>query len=146
MSVIYRLINFWTMQGRWIQEGFSVEPPRNDSGGEFSVKCFGSGPKARVTGWKSELRTKSPSCSRPPESEPNRPEKGPKSTSSKSLAGNVGGADCTWQPLNGHWRMVEKRRRGTSILFTLLRLFSFVLFSLVCACFCTFSLTSTIVL
>ena len=62
-----------------IQEGFAVEPPRNDSGANFHLNDSGFGPKVRVTGQKvgvtgqkSELQP-----GRPPESEPNRPEKGP---------------------------------------------------------------------
>ena len=63
----------------WIQEGFTAEPPRNDSGANFYLNDSGFGPKSQsyrpkigVTGQKSELQ-----LGRPPESEPNRPEKGP---------------------------------------------------------------------
>ena len=59
----------------WIQEGFTAEPPRNDSGANFKWNDSDSGPKVRVTGRKSELQTKSRRYS--PKSEPNRPEKGP---------------------------------------------------------------------
>ena len=59
----------------WIQEGFTAEPPRNDSGANFQRNDSDSGPKVRDTGRKSELQTKSRRYS--PESEPNRPEKGP---------------------------------------------------------------------
>ena len=53
-------INFETIvYVRWVQEGFTVEPPRNDS--EVKFQCFG--PKVRVTGQKSELQTKSQSYS-----------------------------------------------------------------------------------
>ena len=61
----------------WIQEGFTAEPPRNDSGANFQGNDPGFDPKVRVTGQKSKIRTKSQSYSRAPESEPNRPEKGP---------------------------------------------------------------------
>ena len=56
----------------WIQEGFTAEPPRNDSGANFQGNDSGFGPEVRVTGQKSELQP-----GRPPESEQNRPEKGP---------------------------------------------------------------------
>ena len=56
----------------WIQAGFTVEPLRNDSGANFQWNDSDSSPKVRVTGRKSELR-----MGRPPESEPNRPDKGP---------------------------------------------------------------------
>ena len=46
----------------WMQEGFTAEPLRNDSGVNFHDSGFG--PKVRVTGQKSELQTKSQSCSR----------------------------------------------------------------------------------
>ena len=59
----------------WIQTGFTAEPPRNDSGENFQRNDSDSGPKVRDTGRKSELQTKSRRYS--PESEPNRPEKGP---------------------------------------------------------------------
>ena len=59
----------------WIQKGFTAEPPRNDSGANFQRNDSDSGPKVRDTGRKSELQTKSRRYS--PESEPNRPEKGP---------------------------------------------------------------------
>ena len=59
----------------WSQKGFTAEPPRNDSGANFQWNDSDSGPKVGVTGRKSELQTKSPRYS--PESEPNRPEKGP---------------------------------------------------------------------
>ena len=48
---------------------------RNDSGANFQRNDSDSGPKVRDTGRKSELQTKSRRYS--PESEPNRPEKGP---------------------------------------------------------------------
>ena len=59
----------------WIQKGFTAEPLRNDSGANFQRNDSDSGPKVRDTGRKSELQTKSRRYS--PESEPNRPEKGP---------------------------------------------------------------------
>ena len=48
----------------WIQEGFTAEPPRNDSGANFQRNDSDSGSKVRVTGRKSELRTKSRRYSR----------------------------------------------------------------------------------
>ena len=57
---------------RWIQEGFTVEPPRNDSGANFQRNDSGFGPKVRVTGQKSELQTKSQSYSRGDPQNPNR--------------------------------------------------------------------------
>ena len=48
---------------RWIQKGFTAEPPRNDSGPNFQWNDSGFGPKVRVTGQKSELRAKSQSYS-----------------------------------------------------------------------------------
>ena len=67
---------------RWIQEGFTAERLRNDSGAKFSVKSFGffrsesQSCRAKVgfTDQKSELQP-----GRPPECEPNRPEKEPES-------------------------------------------------------------------
>ena len=64
----------------WIQEGFTAEPPRNDSGSKF-------GEMIRVSARKSGLRAKSRSyrpkvrapVGRRPESELNRPEKEPES-------------------------------------------------------------------
>ena len=64
----------------WIQEGFTAKPPRNDSRASFSGKWFGFRPESQsyrpkvgVTDQKSELQ-----WGRPPESEPNRPEKKPR--------------------------------------------------------------------
>ena len=51
----------------WIQKGFTAE--------NFQGNDSDSGTKVGVKGRKSELQTKSPRYS--PESEPNRPEKGP---------------------------------------------------------------------
>ena len=48
---------------RWIQEGFTVELLRNDSGANFQRNDSDSGPKLRDTSRKSELRTKSQSYS-----------------------------------------------------------------------------------
>ena len=65
----------------WIQEGFAAEPLRNDSGANFqwNFKRFGFRPESQScrpkvgdTDQKSEIQP-----GRPPESEPNRPEKGP---------------------------------------------------------------------
>ena len=53
--------DFWV---RWIQEGFTAEPLRNDSGANFQWNDSDSGPKVRVTARKSELQTKSQSYSR----------------------------------------------------------------------------------
>ena len=50
----------------WIQEGFTAEPPRNDSGANFH------GPKVRVTGQKSGLRAKSQSYNQADPQNPNR--------------------------------------------------------------------------
>ena len=63
----------------WIQEGFTAQGLRHDSGADFQGNDSGFGPQVRVTSQKSELQTKSQSYSRgrPPESEPNRPEKEP---------------------------------------------------------------------
>ena len=52
----------------WIQEGFTAEALRNDSGADVQWNDSGLGPKFRVP--KSELQP-----GRPPDSEPNRPEK-----------------------------------------------------------------------
>ena len=49
---------------RWIQEGFTVEPPRNDSGANFQWNDSGFRPKVRVAVQKSELQTRSRSYSR----------------------------------------------------------------------------------
>ena len=66
---------------RWIQEGFTVEPPppRKDSGVNLQWKYSDSGPKVRLTGRKAEFTDKKTELQpgRPPESEPNHPEKGP---------------------------------------------------------------------
>ena len=64
---------------RWILEGFTAEPLRNDSGPNFQWNDSGLGSDVRVTGQKSELQTKKSELQpgRPPESEPNRPEKAP---------------------------------------------------------------------
>ena len=67
--------NFRKLRVIWIQKGFTAEPLRNDSGANFQRNDSDSGPKVRDTGRKSELQTKSRRYS--PESEPNRPEKGP---------------------------------------------------------------------
>ena len=56
----------------WIQEGFTAEPPRNDSGANSQSNDSDSGPKVRVTGRKSELRTKSRRYSRADPQNPNR--------------------------------------------------------------------------
>ena len=56
----------------WIQEGFTAEPLRTDSGANFQWNDSDSGPKVGVTDQKSEIQ-----LGRAPESEPNRPEKGP---------------------------------------------------------------------
>ena len=57
----------------WIQEGFTAERPRNDLGANFSEMIRASAQQSiGVTGQKSELQP-----GRPPESEPNPPEKGP---------------------------------------------------------------------
>ena len=56
----------------WIQEGFTVEPPRNDSGANFHLNDSGLGPKVRVTDQKSELQTKSQSYSWADPQNPNR--------------------------------------------------------------------------
>ena len=56
----------------WIQEGFTAEPPRHDSGADFQEIDSGDGPKARVTGQKSELQTKSQSYNRTDPQNPNR--------------------------------------------------------------------------
>ena len=57
---------------RWgIQEGFTAEPPRNDSGANFQGNDSGFGPKVRVTGRKVELQTESLSCSRGDPQKPN---------------------------------------------------------------------------
>ena len=56
----------------WIQEGFTAEPPRNDSGTNFQWSDSGFGPKVGVTGQKSELQTKSQSYSRADPQNPNR--------------------------------------------------------------------------
>ena len=58
-----------------LKKGFTAEPLRNDSGANFQWNDSDSGLKVRDTGRKSELQTKSRRYS--PESEPNRPEKGP---------------------------------------------------------------------
>ena len=57
----------------WIQEGFTAEPPRNDSGARLQWNDSDSGPKVGVADQKSEIQPY-----RPTESEPNRPEKGPR--------------------------------------------------------------------
>ena len=49
---------------RWVQEGFTVEPARNDSGANFQWNDSGFSPKVRVTGQKSESQNKSQSYSR----------------------------------------------------------------------------------
>ena len=56
----------------WIQEGFTAEPPRNDSGADFQGNDSGFGPKVRVTGQKSELQAKSRGCSGADPQNPNR--------------------------------------------------------------------------
>ena len=56
----------------WIQEGFTAEPPRNDSGANFQWNDSDSGPKVRITGRKPELRTKSRRYSRANPQNPNR--------------------------------------------------------------------------
>ena len=56
----------------WIQEGFTAEPPRNDSGTDFGGNDSGFGPKVRVIGQKSELQTKSQSYSGADPQNPNR--------------------------------------------------------------------------
>ena len=48
----------------WIQEGFTAKPPRNDSRANSQWNDSDSGPKVRVTGRKSESRTKSRRYSR----------------------------------------------------------------------------------
>ena len=65
----------------WIQERFAAEPPRNDSGADFQGNDSGFRPKVRVTDQKSELQTQKSELQwgRPPESEPNCPEKKPES-------------------------------------------------------------------
>ena len=70
----------------WIQEGFTAEPPRNDSGANFQGNDSGFGPKVRVTGQKSGVTDQKSELQwgRPPESEPNRPEKEPESGSGAS--------------------------------------------------------------
>ena len=57
---------------RWIQEGFTAEPPRNDSGANFQWNDSDSGPQVRVTARKSELQTKSQSYSWAASQNPNR--------------------------------------------------------------------------
>ena len=47
---------------RWIQEGFSAEPLRHDSGPIFREMVRVSPQKSEVTGQKSELQTTSQSC------------------------------------------------------------------------------------
>ena len=59
-------------QVMWIQEGFTAEPPRNDSGANFHLNDSGFGPKVRVTGQKSGLQAKSQSYSRADPQNPNR--------------------------------------------------------------------------
>ena len=56
----------------WIQEGFTAEPPRNDSGAEFQGNDSVFGPKVRVTGQKSELQAESRSYSGSDPQNPNR--------------------------------------------------------------------------
>ena len=56
----------------WTQEGFTAEPPRNDSGADFQGNDSGFGPKVRVTGQKSELQTKSQSYSGADPQNPNQ--------------------------------------------------------------------------
>ena len=56
----------------WIQEGFTAEPPRNDSGANFHLNDSDFGPKVRVTDEKSELQAKSQSYSRADPQNPNR--------------------------------------------------------------------------
>ena len=46
-----------------LKEGFTVEPPGNDSRANFWRNDSDLGPKVRVTGQKSELQTKSQSYS-----------------------------------------------------------------------------------
>ena len=55
-----------------IQEGFTAEPPRNDSGANFQGNDSGFGPKVRVTSQKSELQTKSLSYSGADPQNPNQ--------------------------------------------------------------------------
>ena len=56
----------------WIQEGFTAEPPRNDSGVKFHLNDSGFGSKVRVTGQKSGLQAKSQSYNRADPQNPNR--------------------------------------------------------------------------
>ena len=56
----------------WIQEGFTAEPPRNDSGADFQGNDSGFSPKVRVTSQKSELQAKSRSYSGAEPQNPNR--------------------------------------------------------------------------
>ena len=56
----------------WIQEGFTAEPPRHDSGADFQANDSGFGPKVGVTARKSELQAKSRSYSGADPQSPNR--------------------------------------------------------------------------
>ena len=56
----------------WIQEGFTAETPRNDSGANFKGNDSNFGPKVRVTGQKSELQAKSQSYRPKDPQNPNR--------------------------------------------------------------------------
>ena len=59
----------------WIQEGFTAEPPRNDSGADFQGNDSGFGPKVGVTAPKvgvTELQAKSRSYSGADPQNPNR--------------------------------------------------------------------------
>ena len=69
------------MYSRWIQEGFTVEPPGKVRGPIFSEMNRVSVPESQSYRPKVGLQTKRPGYSRgdAPESEPNWPEKQPES-------------------------------------------------------------------
>ena len=71
--IYFRLKHVCVSVSSWVEEGFAVEPLRHDLGAVLPLNDSGLGPKVRVTDHqKWELQP-----GRPPESEPNCPEKEP---------------------------------------------------------------------
>ena len=60
----------------WIQEGFTAERPRHDSGATFRGSDSGFGPNVSQS-YRPKVGVTDQKPGRPPESEPNRPDKEP---------------------------------------------------------------------